>query len=132
MEILSEHFTKRNYSYDFQKLELNWCSKLLGESLKWEAIASEYFFQPQLCCLAEFDTFTKNTLHKKGWTENCNNKNFIISLYKKYKYSIVECWLLDIPNQSFLLGKAGYYIFETIKYDSGNSTIIHKYKNILI
>ena len=39
--------------------------------LKWEGIAVDCFFQPQLRSLAEFDDFTKKSFRKKGWTQIC-------------------------------------------------------------
>ena len=57
--------------------------------LKWEGIAVDCFFQPQLRSLAEFDDFTKKSFRKKGWTHICQDKNLIILLHKRYKLSIV-------------------------------------------
>ena len=73
----------------FKNLSVTDLQNCCQTCLKWEAIAVNCFFQPQLCCLAEFDDFTKKSFRKKGWTHICNDKNLIILLHKRYKLSIV-------------------------------------------
>ena len=73
----------------FKNLSVTDLQNCCQTCLKWEALAVDFFFQPHLRSLAEFDDFTKKSFRKKGWTHICNDKNLIILLHKRYKLSIV-------------------------------------------
>ena len=60
---------------------------------KWENLATEFVFQPQLKKLIKLDEstsqFTKTLFYRKGWTESCQDSKLITQLYQKYVFSIV-------------------------------------------
>ena len=60
---------------------------------KWENLATEFVFQPQLKKLIKLDEstsqFTKTLFYRKGWTESCQDSKLITLLYQKYVFSIV-------------------------------------------
>ena len=52
---------------------------------KWRDLIIHYIFGPYLCKIVRNNLPLRNTLIDEGWTEDCEDYDLIISLYKRFK-----------------------------------------------
>ena len=66
----------------FNVRDIESCSKTC---VKWKNVAVDYFFRPHLKRLAKLDEDLKTQFHNKGWSEESNERDLIISLFDEFK-----------------------------------------------
>ena len=49
---------------------------------KWESLIARDFYQKHFRIISKLNDEIKKELYKKGWTENCNNIELILSLWE--------------------------------------------------
>ena len=79
----------------FEYLNLSDIEFCLKTCYRWKDIIAQYFMKPHLQMFGILDEDIEDLLYEEGWTCDCNNTDFIVSLYEKvtsYKGKIFMIW----------------------------------------
>ena len=75
------------FQYILQFLNLHETVTIYSKTcVHWKETIALHILSPEILSLAQHNGWFKKIIEKEGWTEDCNNTDFILQIYGKYDY----------------------------------------------